>query len=59
MCDALFNREVSPAALMSVREVVGAFARTRGSGQFSDKFGHKNCIILAIHANPSTFHQSS
>jgi len=37
---------------MGVREAVGAFARTRGSGQFSDKFGHKNCIILAIHTNP-------
>jgi hypothetical protein len=37
---------------MSVREVVGALARARGSGQFSDKFGHENCIILAIHANP-------
>ena len=37
---------------MGVREAVGAFARTRGSGQFSDKFGHENCIILAIHANP-------
>jgi hypothetical protein len=37
---------------MSVREAVGALARTLGSGQFSDKFGHENCIILAIHANP-------
>jgi hypothetical protein len=26
--------------------------RARGSGQFSDKFGHENCFILAIHANP-------
>jgi hypothetical protein len=24
----------------------------RGSGQFSDKFGHENCVILAIQANP-------
>src|SRR5438552_11518455 len=39
---------------MSVAEAVGALAlaRARGSGQFSDRFGHQNCIILAIHANP-------
>ena len=30
----------------------GRRACARGSGQFSDKFGHENCIILAIHANP-------
>jgi len=35
---------------MSVAEAVGALAlaHARGSGQFSDRFGHQNCIILAI-----------
>ena len=36
---------------MSVGEAVGALARA-GQWQFSDRFGHENCIILAIHANP-------
>jgi len=30
---------------MSVREPVRA--RDRGSGQFSDKFGHEDCVIPA------------
>ena len=34
-----FNRELSPAALTSVREVVGA--RARAVGNFPDNFGHE------------------